>query len=87
MVSNAFKHAHPDGEAGLLKIELSGGSGTLVRIADDGVGLPEDARGRGSLGLVLIDELSSQLNATVEVSRQGGTTYSINIPEEPNARS
>ena len=87
VVSNAFKHAHPDGKAGLLKIELSGDSGTLVRIADDGVGLPEDARGRGSLGLVLIDELSSQLNATIEVSRQAGTTYSISIPEEQSARS
>jgi two-component sensor histidine kinase len=87
VVSNAFKHAHPDGEAGVLRIELSGNGGTLVRIADDGVGLPENARTGDSLGLVLIDELSSQLNATVDVSRQGGTCYSIHIPEDRNVRS
>lgn len=87
VVSNAFKHAHPDGKAGLLQIELSGDSGTLVRVADDGVGLPETARAGESIGLLLIDELSSQLNATVEVSREGGTTYSIYIPEDTDAGS
>ncbi|NBB91275.1 MAG: PAS domain S-box protein [Spirochaetes bacterium] len=87
VVSNAFKHAHPNGEAGVLRIELSGDGGTQVRIADDGVGLPEHARSGDSLGLVLIDELSSQLNANVEVSRQKGTSYSIYIPEDRNAGS
>ncbi|MFP4373734.1 MAG: sensor histidine kinase [Spirochaetaceae bacterium] len=86
VISNAFKHAHPDGEEGVVQVELSGNGGTLVRITDDGVGLPEDAGTENSLGLVLIDELSRQLNATVEVSREGGTTYRIYIPEAPNVR-
>ncbi|MFW5842540.1 MAG: sensor histidine kinase [Spirochaetota bacterium] len=87
IVSNAFKHAHPSGESGLLRIELSIDNGATICIADDGVGLPPKARAGGTLGLVLIDELAKQLNADVQVSLERGTTYRIHLPKESTGRS
>jgi two-component sensor histidine kinase len=82
IVSNSFKHAHPPRETGTLRVELTRENGIVVRVADDGVGLQEHPRSGNSLGLVLIDELADQVGATLEVSRQGGTAYTIHIPED-----
>ncbi|MFP4205029.1 MAG: sensor histidine kinase [Spirochaetaceae bacterium] len=83
IVSNAFKHAHPDGGAGRLWVTLTEGPPPVVHIADDGVGLPEQPpQKRTSLGMTLIEELSDQLRAELDVSRQGGTGYTIRLPED-----
>jgi two-component sensor histidine kinase len=84
IVSNSFKHAHPRGRSGSLSVSLRTTDGIRLRIADDGVGLPEAPGSGDSLGLKLIDGLASQLDAQVKVFREGGTTYEINLPEEPH---
>ena len=81
LVSNALKHAFPDGRGGHVLVELrdlGGGQYALV-VSDDGVGLPADFDlGRGqSLGLQLVGDLSQQLGGTVAVSRESGTTFTI----------
>ena len=84
ILSNALKHAHPDGSPGTLRVELfraSDGAGPCIRIADDGVGMPENPRSGESLGLVLIEELLEQIGADMRLSREGGTAYTIDIPE------
>lgn len=81
VVSNAFKHAHPPGEPGTLEVHLSRTDRPVLMIRDDGRGLPEEPTTGASLGMVLIDELTSQLGAEVDVSREGGTSYTITIPE------
>jgi PAS domain S-box-containing protein len=81
IVSNAFKHAFPDGSSGRVTVELSDSGTTRVRVADDGVGMPEEPGTGSSLGLVLIDELLAQLGAAVDLSRSGGTAYTIRLPE------
>ena len=93
LVSNALKHAFPDGRAGGVSVELAPGEGRrhVLTVRDDGVGLPTDldlAR-TDSLGLQLVNDLAAQLHATIDVSRDGGTAFRISfetegpVPAEP----
>jgi PAS domain S-box-containing protein len=85
LVSNALKHAFPDGRAGEIRIECrieSGGQCRLM-VADNGIGFPEDLDfpGTASLGLQLVSGLVSQLDGTVELSRGPGATFLITLPD------
>ncbi|MFO8063741.1 MAG: sensor histidine kinase [Spirochaetota bacterium] len=84
IVSNTFKHAHPPGQSGHLSVELSHRNATHIRVADDGDGMRQTAYSENSLGLILIHELSKQLDAVIDISREGGTTYTIYVPEKAN---
>lgn len=60
-VTNALKHAFPDGRKGHVEVALfrnDAGVPTLT-VRDTGVGLPE-GKGEGGLGSVIIKQLSSQ---------------------------
>jgi two-component sensor histidine kinase len=81
LVSNALKHAFPDGRAGRLRIELQpfGDKQLVLVVGDDGVGLPPDldCHRADSLGLQLVDDLTQQLHGNIMVNREGGTTFTI----------
>jgi PAS domain S-box-containing protein len=81
LVSNALKHAFPDGRAGRLCVELQplGDQQHVLVVGDNGVGLPPelDPRRSDSLGLQLVDDLTQQLRGIVAVNRDGGTTFTI----------
>ncbi len=61
LVSNARRHAYPDGRAGEIRVTLrKSPSGTIeLEVADDGVGLPEaiESRLEETLGLQLVHTL------------------------------
>ncbi len=81
LVSNALKHAFPDGRAGRVCVELRPfrDEQHVLVVGDDGVGLPADLdhRRANSLGLQLVDDLTQQLHGHVMVNRDGGTTFTI----------
>jgi two-component sensor histidine kinase len=81
LVSNALKHAFPDGRAGRVCVELQpfGDGQQVLVVGDDGVGLPADLdhHRANSLGLQLVDDLTQQLHGTIVVNRDGGTTFTI----------
>jgi len=81
LVSNAFKHAFMNRTSGEISTVLHRNpEGTIcLSVSDDGVGMPPelDWRKSKSLGLRLIDILSKQLNATVELNREKGTEFKI----------
>ena len=84
LVSNALKHAFPDGRRGTLKLSLqSPAPGQLsLSVQDDGVGLPpgfdwDQAR---SLGLRIVRDLARQIRGTLEVRQNGGTTFALCFP-------
>lgn len=84
LVSNAVRHAFPQGRKGLIRVEagpLSEKQGWL-RVSDDGVGLPVDLAqvSSQSLGLRLVSDLARQLNSTVDVVRDGGSTFEVQYP-------
>jgi PAS domain S-box-containing protein len=81
LVSNALKHAFPEGRKGTLLIELRSvdEKHLALRVCDDGIGLPEDfeTRRKESLGLQLATDLSRQIGGTLEIERGHGTTFQV----------
>jgi PAS domain S-box-containing protein len=81
LVSNAMKHAFPNGRTGRLSVELRAlpGGRYALEVADDGAGLPGDfdLGRKDSLGLQLVGDLAQQLHGTLAIGRDGGTTFTI----------
>jgi two-component sensor histidine kinase len=67
LVMNAVKYAYPDG-AGPIHVELKlRGDDILLSIADDGVGLDDNADPRGTgMGQRIVTAMAAKLEATVE---------------------
>ena len=81
LVTNSLKYAFPDRTSGRIRVAAARepvGSMTLT-VEDDGVGLAEglELRRSGSLGLKLVDSLVRQLDAKIEIRRQGGASFVI----------
>jgi two-component sensor histidine kinase/ligand-binding sensor domain-containing protein len=85
LISNALKHAFPNGRAGEVRVELrsSGDGRLLLRVSDDGIGVPDgfDPRRSRSLGLQLVQALTDQLDGTVEIRRDGGSVFEVRFQE------
>jgi len=81
LVSNALKHAFPEGRAGRITVELQTAAQeqVVLRVADDGVGLPArlDVRQTETLGHQLVFMLAEKLRGAVEVTRDQGTAFRI----------
>jgi PAS domain S-box-containing protein len=90
LVSNALKHAFPDGREGRVLVEFRTVDGGRYRlsVADDGVGLPADfeVSHPDSLGLQLVGDLALQLRGTVVVNRESGTTIAITFEANGGGR-
>ena len=89
VVSNALKHAFPDGRPGRVSIELDrvGDRRVVLTVRDDGVGLPPsfDVGQVDTLGLQLVRDLIDQLRGTVQVSRDAGTVFTMAFDENRRA--
>ncbi len=85
LLTNAYKHAFPDGRAGTVRLALrSDGVTVTVSVVDDGVGAPPglDIAGRKStgLGLELVSMLAAQLGGTLSFERESGTAVRLDFP-------
>jgi two-component sensor histidine kinase len=84
LVSNSLKHGFPDAVEGNVNVtlELYCNEFTL-KVSDDGIGFPEnvDFRKTASLGLQLVTTLVDQINGTIELERNGGTSFKISFKE------
>jgi two-component sensor histidine kinase len=79
-LSNAFKHAFPDGRRGTVAVRLARGEGGAARltIRDDGVGIgPESAPGLGS---TLMRMLAGQSGGRLRLDGRGGTLVELEFP-------
>lgn len=80
LVSNALKHAFPNGKAGTILIELNEENEKVnLGIMDDGTGLPKelDIKETETLGLQLVLSLVEQLDAKLDIKSDRGTEYLI----------
>jgi two-component sensor histidine kinase len=81
LVTNALKHAFPDGRSGRIEVILvRDAAQAVLTIRDDGIGLPEAKTGRRASGLRLVDRLVAQLRATLEVKSEDGTSFRLTFP-------
>jgi two-component sensor histidine kinase len=87
LAGNALKHAFRGRTEGEVTVTLqSGAEGSVfLYVRDNGVGLPDGFNWReaSSLGLRLVQLLSKQLDASVEVSGGGGSRFEIALPDKP----
>lgn len=90
VVSNSFKHAFAGREEGKLILHLSGTEegGLLLRVGDDGVGMPDLAKWEkpNSLGMDLIRTLAGQLNGDMQLHRGPGMVYEMTTAPEKELR-
>lgn len=96
LVSNALRHAHPNGGEGHIRVTLAPpgpDSGVILRVEDDGIGLPPHiavasgaaranvtAQEKG-LGLILVQSLVVQAGASLSIARDGGTSFTVHVPQ------
>jgi two-component sensor histidine kinase len=79
-IQNAYKHAFPGGRAGDIWVELTrDGELAKLLIRDSGVGAQPNAV-RRSTGLSLVEALVSQIDGTMQITSDRGTTINIAFP-------
>ena len=85
LVSNALKHAFPDGRGGEVRVSVKEvqGPAYVITVADSGVGFPAslDFKQTDSLGLQLVNTLVAQLDGTIDMIRKNGTTFTVRFPK------
>ncbi|MGZ8186919.1 MAG: sensor histidine kinase, partial [Methylobacter sp.] len=80
LLSNALKHAFPDDRRGEIGITFTQEQGEFILvITDNGIGFPAslDLKKNASLGLQLVDTLTSQLMGRMTVDRIDGSAFTI----------
>ncbi|MFA5269023.1 MAG: PAS domain S-box protein, partial [Methanoregula sp.] len=85
LISNALKHAFPDGREGTISISSveEGNLITLV-VRDNGIGIPEelDWKNAATLGMRLITSLVDQVDGTITLDRENGTAFTITVKRD-----
>ncbi len=91
LISNALKHAFPGERSGMVTVKLERVEDDQLRlvVSDNGIGLPADVEPSKShsLGLRLVSALAEQLGGRLELSREGGTTFTVLFPTNHNRRT
>jgi two-component sensor histidine kinase len=86
LVSNSLKHAFADNRSGEIQIDFHLGSDGRYQlmVSDNGVGMPEkfDLNSNKTLGLQLVKTLVEQLEGTIELHIQNGTSIRISFPSK-----
>ena len=85
LISNALKHAFPDGRNGKITILLQADEKqvTLV-VSDNGVGLSDEiASNGGTLGFQLIKTLVKQIDAVLKIEMDQGSEFTITFDLPP----
>jgi two-component sensor histidine kinase len=84
LVTNAIKHAFPDGRAGHIDISFEACEDHLqLSVQDDGIGLPLAAKSATGMGRTLVQELVNQLGGRLDVSSgKGGSSFRVFVPCE-----
>ncbi|MHB1685845.1 MAG: histidine kinase dimerization/phosphoacceptor domain -containing protein [Ignavibacteriaceae bacterium] len=87
LISNALKHAFPDGKSGEVFISLyshppanlAGENNYTLIFRDNGIGFPEglDFRKSDSLGLKLVTALTDQLGGEIKLNTTGQTEFMV----------
>jgi PAS domain S-box-containing protein len=86
LLSNALKHAYPDGRRGVVRLTVShvldpasGTDAVTITVEDDGPGLAPDfeSRRQRSLGLQMVADLTRQLDGKLEIDAPSGARFRV----------
>lgn len=85
LITNSLKHAFPNNSRGIINVCFFKEDDVCVlKVCDDGVGFPEDLdfmNNTDSLGLQLVNSLTSQIDGVIELYRNNGTTFKITFKD------
>lgn len=82
LLSNALKHAFPNGREGTIAVSLFEQNDTLrLEVKDNGIGMPEDVakKAKGSFGHKLVEAFAEKLKAQLQIERGEGTRVNLLI--------
>ncbi|BDZ71897.1 sensor histidine kinase [Methanobacterium petrolearium] len=85
LVTNSMKHAFPGDESGHIKVEFYLKNEKIVlKVSDNGIGFPTDLdyKNTSSLGLQLVNNLTSQIDGELELDRSQGTAFTLVFEEK-----
>ncbi len=80
LITNAFKHAFPDGNRGSIDVSIRLREEEVeLAVRDGGIGLPapDTLTQARSMGMVLIRSLAGQLGGTIEAGDGPGTAVTL----------
>ena len=81
LVTNAAKHAFPDGRSGSIRVAFGrGGPGWRLTVSDDGVGLATAGDAHRGLGRRLVDAFARQAGGTLSQGAGPGATFIVDLP-------
>ena len=83
LVSNALKHAFPEGKEGEINIRMRSEDNRMaLTVQDNGIGFPEsmDLTKVKSMGLELVNILVGQIGGKIDMQVDSGTTWTITFP-------
>ena len=80
VVTNAFKHAFPNGERGEIHVSLTVMplERLKLEVSDNGTGMGDDAA--DSLGMNLIRALAARVEGDLVIDGSNGTTITVTMP-------
>lgn len=82
LLTNAYKHAFKGRKKGIISISLVNEAGTIIlKVEDDGVGLPPDINKINTLGMTLIHGLTNQLKGEIDIKNGNGAKFHIHFPQ------
>jgi PAS domain S-box-containing protein len=83
LISNALKHGFPEERWGNVNVAFrrNDGNGCLLQVKDDGVGFPAglDFHKTESLGMQIVVTLVNQIEGTIRLEREKGTSFQISF--------
>lgn len=85
LVTNSMKYAFPDNKSGHIQVQLYRENEKIVlKVHDNGIGFPEDLdyKTATSLGLELVNSLTTQIEGELKLDRSQGTTFTIIFQEQ-----
>lgn len=83
LLTNAIKYAFPGEAKGKIEVKLKQQPPyILVEVADDGVGISKDLdwKNTETLGLKLVNSLTTQLEGTLKLDNSQGTRFKLSFP-------
>jgi two-component sensor histidine kinase/CheY-like chemotaxis protein len=89
LITNALKHAFPDGRAGTIEIKAARSGGRIeLTVGDDGIGITGEANlsQPKSLGMQIVKILTRQLKGVFTVASKQPVQFHISFPEAEDAK-
>lgn len=78
LLTNSYKHAFTNKLDGQIHVSFAKENSTiLMRVKDNGIGLPSNYKEKQSLGVTVIESLSEQLDGSFTFSNDNGTCFEL----------